>query len=87
MPTIEIFAVRDRATATYGKPFYAPHIGVAIRSFTNEVNRAAPDNDLHNHATDFDLYHLGSYDDQTGRHINHEQPTQIAIGANVRVKE
>lgn len=59
-------AVFDRAAQVYGKPVFVPARGIAVRSFTDEVNRDAPDNDLHRHPDDFDLYLLAEYDDSLG---------------------
>ena len=34
-----VCAVKDRAVDAFNRPIYVPTIGVAIRSFTDEVNR------------------------------------------------
>ena len=39
-----VVSIKDRAADAYGRPFYVPSVGVAIRSFQDEVNRAAEDN-------------------------------------------
>jgi len=62
-----IVSVRDGASGAFGRPFFVTARGQAIRSFQDEVNRAAPDNDLHKHPEDFDLYCLGAFDDNEGR--------------------
>lgn len=75
----EICAIRDRAVDAFLRPFFATHLGGAKRSFRDEVNRAAPDNAMHAHPEDYDLYHLGSFDDNTGLFESHT-PRQIEIG-------
>lgn len=62
----QIVSIRDRAADTFSTPIYVPTIGQAVRSFGDEINRASPDNNLYNHPEDFDLYHLGEYDDSNG---------------------
>ena len=40
--------------------------GVAIRQFQDEVNRESDDNQLYRHPDDFQLFYLGTFDDNTG---------------------
>lgn len=63
---LHVMSVKDNAAQTFGRPFFMPSTGVALRSFTDEVNRAAEDNQLYKHPEDFDLYQLGTFDDETG---------------------
>ena len=81
-----VVAVRDRAADTFGSPFYVVAIGQAIRSFSDEVNRRADDNQLFQHPEDFDLYELGVFDDSTGL-FETGVPRQAAVGKDLRVRE
>lgn len=81
---LQIIAVRDRQANIYGQPQAVPNIGAAVRGFGDEINRADKQNTMFMHPEDFDLYHLGSYDDNTGRIEQFDQPKQIAVGANYR---
>lgn len=72
-----IVAVKDRALDAYMTPFFVPAIGLAIRSFQDEINRA--DSPMHAHPEDYDLYHLGSFDERDGM-LGGGVPRQIAIG-------
>lgn len=80
-----LVVVRDRSADVFGRPTFTTSVGVAIRSFSDEVNRAAEDNVMYRHPEDFDLYELGVYDDETGTFDVH-QPRQIAIGKDVSRK-
>jgi hypothetical protein len=80
-----ICSVKDRAADAYGRPLFVPSVGLAIRSFTDEVNREAADNQMHNHPDDFDLYELGTFDDNTGIIECHATPKQLALGKQVKV--
>lgn len=77
-----IVAVRDRAADAFMRPFFVPTRGMAIRSFQDEVNRAAPDNSMNAHPEDYDLFALGTFDEETGQFTGNQtgQPEQIAIG-------
>jgi len=66
MPKLKIVAVRDRAAEAFMRPFFVPSIGVAIRSFGDEINREALDNPMFQHPDDYDLYLLGEYDEDFG---------------------
>ena len=76
-----VIAVRDSAADVFGRPYFVPTAGIAIRSFTDEVNRKADDNQLHKHAKDFALYEIGEYDDATGMVVCHPQP-KLLINAD-----
>lgn len=79
-------AVRDRAMNAYMRPFFVPATGAAIRSFGDEINRAADDNPMHNHPDDYDLYELGTFDEETGLLQPTEMPKQLAIGKQLSLK-
>jgi hypothetical protein len=82
-----ICTVYDRAAETYGRPMFVPSIGVAIRSFTDEINRNHGDNQLFNHPDDFDLYELGEYDDQTSRITTLDLPKVLILGKQAKLPQ
>ncbi len=69
-----ICSVRDSAADCFGRPYFVPSVGVALRAFTDEVNREADDNQLNKHKKDFALYELGEYDDSSAIITCHAQP-------------
>lgn len=80
---VQIVAVRDRAMDAFMRPFFVPTIGMAVRSFQDEVNRRASDNPMNAHPEDYDLYALGTFDEETGRFEQLEQPKMVAIGKDM----
>ena len=72
-----VVSVKDNAAEAFGRPMYLQSIGVAIRSFTDEVNREDKDNNLYHHPDDFDLYDFGVFDDSIGKFELRENPTVI----------
>lgn len=80
-----ICTVKDRAADAYGRPMFVPSTGVAIRSFSDEINRNNAENQLYNHPDDFDLYELGQFDDNTGLFTLHEQPKLLSLGKQVKI--
>jgi hypothetical protein len=81
-----IVSVKDSAAEAFGRPMYLQSLGVAIRSFTDEVNREDKDNQLYQHPDDFDLYELGVFDDSLGRYELRDNPTVIVRGKDVKIK-
>jgi hypothetical protein len=77
-----VVCVKDRAAEVFNRPFFVPHRNVAVRDFTDEVNRSAADNQLNKHPDDFDLYLLGTYDDNTG-FFNLDVPTVLVRAKDV----
>lgn len=82
---LNICTVKDRAADAFGRPMFVPSTGVAIRSFSDEINRNNADNQLYNHPDDFDLYELGQFDDNTGIFTLHEQPKLLSLGKQVKI--
>lgn len=79
-----VCAVRDSAVNAFIRPFFVPAVGAAMRGFADEVNRA--DSEMCKHPDDYELYELGSFDDETGRFLNWEDgPRLISRGKDVRV--
>jgi len=81
----KILAIRDRAIDSYGQPFYSASVGGAVRSFADEINRAADSNQLNKHPEDFDLFLLGEFDDQTGE-FDTTRPAQVSVGKDLLIK-
>jgi len=79
-----VCAVKDRAVDAFNRPLYVPTIGVAIRSFTDECNKT--DSELHIHPEDYDLYEIGTWDDQTAIYISLEAPRVIARAQDIAIK-
>lgn len=73
-------AIRDRAMNAYLRPFFVPSVGLAIRSFSDEINRKAEDNTMYHHPDDYDLYELGTFDEELGLLAPLQMPQQLAIG-------
>jgi hypothetical protein len=80
-----ICSVRDRATEVFSRPFYVATAAQAIRTFTDEVNRSADDNQFNKHPNDFDLYELGLFNDETGSTDDLALPRLLISGVNAKL--
>lgn len=83
MTKLQIVAVKDSAMNQFANPISVPTIGVAIRSFTDEVNRADQNNQMHQHPDDFELWHLAEFDTETGLFSNQDQVRRLVRGKEV----
>lgn len=61
---LKAYSIRDSKGEIYHNPFFKHTHGEAERDFTTAVNDDK--STLHQFPDDFDLYHIGSYDNQTG---------------------
>ena len=83
MATLLACAVRDEALQAFTRPFFVNSLGLAIRSFEDECNRKSDDNAMANHPKDFSLWHVGSYDEETGRLSALDVPVRLCDAASV----
>nr|QJB18842.1 MAG: nonstructural protein [Microvirus sp.] len=83
---LNLCSVKDRAADAYGRPMFVPSTGVAIRSFSDEVNRNDADNQLFHHPDDFDLYEFGIFDDNSGTFEIYDQPKLLSLGKQVKIQ-
>lgn len=85
---LQVFSIRDRAAETFGRPMFVPAKGQAIRAFSDEINRPATDNQFYQHPDDFDLYHVGIFDDSSGLLIANEGGvSMVSIGKDVAIRD
>lgn len=77
-------SVRDAKSEAFGRPFFVVSIGSAIRSFDDEVNRAAEDNSMYRHPEDYSLWQLGTWDDQDGSYVSLSPCKMLVQGSEVR---
>lgn len=61
-----VIAVKDTATQAFTAPTLQRNVNHAKRSFKDEVNRDDPNNQMFKHPGDYELWGLGTWDDETG---------------------
>lgn len=76
-----VCAVFDSAVQAWMRPMFVPSTGVAMRSFSDEVNRAAEDNQMNRHPDDFDLWILATFDDEAGMFLEPEGKRRVLLRA------
>ncbi|WNK13269.1 MAG: nonstructural protein [Microvirus sp.] len=84
---LQICAVYDSATQMFGRPFFVQARGHALRSFTDEVNKGDKQSDISNHSDDFDLYHFGHFDDNSGIWHLLDKPDLLIRGKDAKLSK
>ncbi|QCQ84579.1 nonstructural protein [Blackfly microvirus SF02] len=78
-----IFTVFDSAVGAYLQPFFSRSHGEAIRSFQDACNDAK--SQFNQHAMDYTLFHLGSFDDGGGV-FDCNPPSRVASAIELIIK-
>lgn len=79
-----ICAIRDSASDAYGVPMFMASLGQAIRSFSDEVLNPRENNMLNRHPADFELHHLGVYDDSNAEFQTDGPPRLLIRGLDCK---
>lgn len=81
MTVYVVVAIKDSALNAFMQPVFTPSVGLAQRSFADEVNnRESP---MSRHPEDYSLYQLGSWTDVTGLFIQMPEPVLVVRGKDV----
>lgn len=78
----KIYSVRDAKAEVFGYPFYKKTHGEAERDFNTLCND--PKSTVFNFPDDFDLYYVGSYDDDTGKLTPLDTPQHIVKAVQLK---
>lgn len=83
MSTLIACAVFDAKADCFNRPFFVPTSGLAVRSFTDEVNRRDNSNPMFVHPNDFSLWIVGSYEEHSGLLEAKVPPTLLVQATSV----
>lgn len=79
-------AVFDKAVGAFGRPFFVPSSGAAVRAFLDECSRV--EGEMFKHPVDYELFMLGTFDDLLGALVSvPAHPELLARGSSVVVRE
>lgn len=76
---MKLYAIKDTALGAYTNLMVFPSEGVAIRAFTNEANRR--ESEINVHPKDYELHHIGEWDERTGQVSNGGPEPTVTIRA------
>lgn len=78
-----IVALKDVKVGAFQMPQCVAALGAAVRGFEDATKDPAKNTDLSRHPADFELYELGTYNDENASFELHATPKFIVGGANV----
>lgn len=84
MAKLRIFSARDSKIKLFLPPFFNLHLGQALRMWEDAVNQEGTQ--VNKFPTDFCLYEIGTYDEDTGIFENHPQHVMVASALDVLKK-
>jgi hypothetical protein len=61
-----VFAVRDTCIGSYNMPMFFQNRAGAVRALGDAVNRPKEDNMYYQHPEHYQLYEVGTFDDDSG---------------------
>lgn len=79
-----VMSAYDKKARAYLTPFFVTHVDVAVRTFTSAVNDPTHPGMINKHPEDFCLYHLGTFDDDTGHFNLTAAPVVVCEAAALR---
>lgn len=85
MMSLQLFAIRDAKVGAFMTPSFMQSEGQAIRTFSDEINRAAEDNILYKHPHDFELYALGVWRSADCTFEMLSSPKLLVTGLSVKI--
>jgi len=80
MSKLHVCTVRDVAAEAYLNPLFVRSKGEAIRSFSDEVNNK--DSMLGKHPSDYVLFYLGTYDQDSAKFDLTSSPESLGVGTD-----
>ncbi len=81
-----VYSVFDEAAGTFAPPFILQSDGLAVRTFSAEVNNPKS-GVLYQSPGDFSLHRLGTFDDETGVFYGESPVHRLLTGSSCRVDD
>lgn len=73
---LKVFSIRDSKAQIFNQPWFARTHGEAERNFEQLVRDEK--STIYQYPEDYDLYHIGEYDDETGLVTSLDTPKHVA---------
>lgn len=81
---LHAYSIRDKKGEMFSPPFYQATHGLAERAFTKAATD--PQSNVNQYPGDFDLYHIGTFNDQTGKFSPLDSPVHQLSALQVHNK-
>lgn len=77
---MQVYTVKDKVAEIHNTPFFQISHAVALRAFRESCLDDRDGNLLNSNPQDFELYYIGTYDDETGLVTSLNTPELLASG-------
>ena len=78
---LQMFSVYDQKARTFCTPFFCPNEHVAVRAFGHSAND--PTTEVGRYPHDFSIYHLGTFDMETGDTLLLDCPLHLHLAQSL----
>lgn len=83
----QVYSIYDAKAENYSPTFTASNNADAVRAFERDVNSDNPQSMLCSNPEDFTLFHLGSWDSESGVYNMSEAKTSLGLGLDYIKKD
>lgn len=80
----KVCVVFDSKVEAYGTPMFFRSTGEALRSFTDEANKAPSESAVASHPEDYTMFEIGTWDDRLGVVQLYEARKSLANAIDLR---
>lgn len=81
----QLCSLYDMKVRVFMRPFTVAHVSMAQEALASAVND--PEHPCSAHPEDYTLFHIGTFDDDTGRIDSFSQPVHVALASSYQKKE
>lgn len=82
MSKLMLYSVYDAKVKYFHNPMFMRNKGEAIRSWQEAANDDK--SQISRHPSDFDLFEIGEFDDQTAKIVMHQSPVSIGLAVHFK---
>lgn len=73
----------DVKAENFSQPWFVTTSASAVRSFTDLINNPEKSQTMHSHPEDFQLFEMGTFDDNTGKFDTYSPAKHLVTGSSV----
>lgn len=74
---LKVYGIRDLKAGAFAPPFFMPREEMAVRAFSDAISD--PQHPMSRHPSDYHLFYLGDYDDDSGSFQNCANGPQFLV--------
>lgn len=76
---MNVYSIFDSAASAFATPFFMQNDGLAVRAFSDNINRVEEKTALSEHPDQFTLFKIGEFEDKTGVLEKYDTPRSLGL--------